>query len=156
MDLSNIGDKSRYVTFKLDDNLVGINILDIREIVPYIKITQVAQSPEFVMGLINLRGQILVVFDIGVLLGLGKRTFGKDSHIILFKHKDVGFIVDKIGDVISTDKEFSEDIPANIDSGIKEYMEKIINFSGDILLILDAQKILSKTLSGQQLAQGES
>ncbi len=156
MELSNTSNTSRYVTFKLDDNLVGINIMDIREIVPYIKITPVAQSPEFVLGLINLRGQILVVFDIGVLLGLKKRTFGKDSHIILFKHKEVGFIVDRIGDVISTDKISSEDIPANIEPGIQEYMEKIVDFSEDILMILDAQKILSKTLSGQQLAQGAS
>ncbi|MBU1194872.1 MAG: chemotaxis protein CheW [Proteobacteria bacterium] len=155
MDLSNTTNMSRYVTFKLADNMAGINILDIREIVPYIKITPVAKSPEFVLGLINLRGQILVVFDIGVLLGLEKRTFNKDSHIILFKHKDVGFIVDRIGDVITMDKEVSDDIPANIDSGIKEYMEKIINFSGDILVILDAGKILSKTLSGQPSAQGE-
>lgn len=155
MDLSHASHTSRYVTFKLADNLVGINILNIREIVPYIKITQVPQAPDYVLGLINLRGQILMVFDIGVLLGLPKRKIGKESHIIIFKHQDVGFIVDRIGDVISTEKEATEEIPANIEPEIQAYMENIVDLPDQILMILNSRKILARTLSGQSSAQGD-
>ncbi len=156
MNIFDTGNTSRYVTFKLDDNLVGINILDIREIVPCIKITPVAQAPEFVLGLINLRGQILVILDIGVLLGMEKRAPGKESHFIIFKHKDVGFIVDKIGDVISSEQSAADVIPANIETEIQKYMENIIDLPEDILMILNAKKILSKTLSSHKLPKGES
>ncbi|MBU1342305.1 MAG: chemotaxis protein CheW [Proteobacteria bacterium] len=143
MNLIKIHHKSQYVTFRLADNLIGINILDIREIVPYIKITQVQQTPAFVLGLINLRGQILTVLDIGVLLGLEKREAHSKSHIIIFKHKNVGFIVDQIGDVIGTDQKHMESIPANIDANIQKYMENIINLPDEILMILNAKKVLS-------------
>ncbi|MCD4719858.1 MAG: chemotaxis protein CheW [Desulfobacula sp.] len=155
MNLTRFNHKSQYITFRLADNLIGINILDIREIVPYIKITKVQQAPAFVLGLINLRGQILIVLDIGIFLGLEKRDIHPDSHIIIFKHKDVGFIVDQIGDVIGADQKYIESIPANIEPDIQKYMENIINLPQEILMILNAQKILSTTQIKDEIAKDE-
>ena len=135
------------VTFKLDTNLIGINILSIREIVPCRVVTGIAQSPDYVMGLMNLRGQILTILDIGILLGFEQRKIGSNSHVIIFKHRDTGFIVDKIGDVLGIEKEQVEEIPANMQSGIKEYMDYVVNLKDDILMLLDADKILSVTAS---------
>ncbi len=140
-----IESKSQYVTFRLSHNLIGINILDIREIVPYIKVTEVQQSQDFVLGLMNLRGQILTVLDIGVLLGFEKRKIHSQSHIIIFKHKKVGFIVDQIKDVLDMENKNIESIPANIEPGIQTYMENIISLPKEILMILNAKKILSYT-----------
>jgi purine-binding chemotaxis protein CheW len=111
MNQTRLESKSKYVTFRLSNNLIGFNILDIREIVPYIKVTDVQQSQDFVLGLMNLRGQILTVLDIGVLLGLEKRTIHSESHIIIFKHKKVGFVVDQIKDVIGTEHKNMESYP---------------------------------------------
>jgi len=135
--------KSRYITFRLADNLIGIDILDIREIVPCIKVTKVQQAPEFVLGLINLRGQILTILDIGVLVGLPKRSINPQSHFIIFKNKDAGFIVDRIGDVLEADQTHVESIPANIDTKIRLYLDNIINLPEEILMILNGKKILS-------------
>jgi purine-binding chemotaxis protein CheW len=135
--------QSQCVSFKLAHNLMGVNILDIREIVPCRKITPVAQAPGFVTGLMNLRGQILTVLDIGVLLGLEKRAVQAGSHVIVFKNRPVGFIVDRIGDVVGIDPQQMEAIPANIDPKIQEYMEHIIRLPDDILMLLDAAKLLS-------------
>ena len=152
MNLTKFYHKFQHVTFRLADNLIGINILDIREIVPYIKITKVQQAPAFVLGLINLRGQILTILDIGVFLGLEKRNTHSETHIIIFKHKDVGFIVDQIGDVIGTDQKHIESIPANIEPDIQKYMVNIINQPEEILMILNAQKILSFTQTNDEIA----
>ncbi len=138
--------QSQCVTFKLAHNLIGINILDIREIVPCRAVTRIARSPEFVLGLMNLRGQILTVLDIGVLLGLEKRVIHADSFVIVFKQHPVGFIVDKIGDVIGIEHHMIEAIPANIDPGIQEYMENILTLPDEILMLLDAKKILSASI----------
>ncbi len=153
MNSSRLDHKFQYVTFRIAHNLIGINIKDIREIVPYIKITEIQQADEFVLGLINLRGQILTIFDVGVLLGLEKRVVHAESHIIVFKHKDVGFIVDQIGDVIGTDKKNIESIPANIEPAAKKYMESIINLPEEILMILDAEKVLLNTRPNTEISK---
>jgi len=138
--------QSQCVTFRLDQSLMGVNILDIREIVSCRKITAIARAPEFVMGLMNLRGQILTVLDIGVLFGFEKRAVTKESFVIIFKQKNLGFIVDRIGDVVGVDPAHIESIPANIDPGIQTYMAHVINLPEELLMMLDAEKILSDTL----------
>ncbi|MFH2093289.1 MAG: chemotaxis protein CheW [Pseudomonadota bacterium] len=133
----------RYVTFELADNLFGIDILTIREIVPEVQITRVQQAPEVVLGLMNLRGQILTVLDMGVLLGLDKVQTDNNSHIIIFKHRDVGFIVDQIGDVIAVGQHRIEPVPANIDAMVKTYLDHIIHLDDQIIMVLNGQKILA-------------
>ncbi len=150
MKLSELTHQSQCVTFRLAHNLIGINILDIREIIPCKKITHVAQSQQFVSGLMNLRGQILTILDIGVLLGFEKRVIHPSSYVIVFKHKNVGFIVDKIGDVVGIEQKLIGAIPANIEQDIQEYMEYIINLPDEILMLLNAKKVLSNTLLQRQ------
>ncbi len=145
MNLIKIDHKSQYITFRLANNLIGVSILAVREIVPKFKITQVQKSPDFVLGLMNLRGQILTVFDVGVLLGFEKRQIHSDSHVILFKNKDVGFIVDQIGDVVGANDKNIESIPANIEPEIQKYMESIVNLPDEILMVMNAKKVLAYT-----------
>lgn len=146
MGTTGLNHQSQCVTFKLAHNLIGVNILDIREIVPCRRIARIAQAPEFVLGLMNLRGQILTVLDIGVLLGLDIRTVHEGSHVIIFKRNPVGFIVDKIGDVVGIDRDQVGAVPANIAPGIQDYMEGILTLPEDILMLLDAKRILSASI----------
>jgi len=145
MNLIKIDHKFQYITFRLANNLIGVSILTVREIVPKFKITEVQKSPDFVLGLMNLRGQILTIFDVGVLFGFEKRQIHSDSHIIIFKHKDVGFIVDQIGDVVGVNDKNIESIPANIEPEIQKYMENIVNLPDEILMVMNAKKVLAYT-----------
>jgi purine-binding chemotaxis protein CheW len=142
---------SLYVTFTLAHTPMGISILDVREIVPRIKMTQVHQAPDFVKGLINLRGRILTVLDLGLLLGLEHGS--SPSHIIIFKHRDLGFAVDRMGDVISIDPGLIESLPANMGDKIWNTMDGIVNGPKEALIILNAQKILA---ASQTQLPGES
>ena len=135
--------KFQYITFRLARNLMGVNILDIREIVRFTRITKVHFAPWFVMGLMNLRGQILTILDISVLLGIEKPGRDSGSHIIVFKHANVGFAVDQIGDMFDIDTENVEAVPANIDARIQKYTDTIINLPDGVMLIINAEKIIS-------------
>lgn len=146
MSLTSLTHQSQCVTFRLGNSLLGINILDIREIISFSKITPVAQSPDFVSGLMNLRGQILTILDVGVLLDFERPPAKAGSHIIIFKHHDVGFLVDQIGDVVGMDARRIEALPANIEPGIHDYMESVINMPDKILMLLSAKKVLSGTM----------
>jgi len=135
----------QYITFRLAQNLIGVDILDIREIVPCNRVTKIHRAPGFVMGLMNLRGQILTILDIGVLMGFHKQGEIFCSHIIVFKHTNVGFAVEQIGDLFDIDNEKIESIPANIDPQIQKYTDTIINLQDGVMMILNAEKIIACT-----------
>jgi len=142
----------QYISFKLSHTLMGIDILDIREIVPCSRITRVQLAPCFVLGLVNLRGQILTILDIRVLLGLEPPDTHFGSHVIVFKYANVGFAVDGIGDVSSIDREKIESVPANVTPGVQTYADAVLSLQEGVMVILNAHKILScaRTESGLQ------
>lgn len=135
--------QERYITFKLRDNLIGVNILDIREIVKQVSIFAVPQAPAAVKGLINLRGQIMTVLDIGQLMGFGSTRVEENSHVIVFKHRNAGFLVDRIGDLVVVDPSQTEPVPANMDEGIKAYMDLLIHIKSQIIMTVNTSKILA-------------
>jgi purine-binding chemotaxis protein CheW len=133
----------QYISFKLSNTLMGIDILDIREIVPISRITRVQLAPRFVLGLVNLRGQILTILDIRVLLGPEPPDQVSGGHVIVFKYANVGFAVDQIGDVSGIDRGKIESVPANVTPGVQTYADAVINLQEGVMVILNAHKILS-------------
>ena len=133
----------QYISFRLAHTFMGIDILDIREMVPCNRMSRVHCAPWFVMGLLNLRGQILTLLDISVLLGFEKPGRISGSHIIVFKQANVGFAVDQIGDVFTIDRERIESVPININPGIQKYADTVINLPAGIMILLNAGKIIS-------------
>jgi len=132
----------QFVTFRIDEHLFGIDVLKVREINRVLEITPVQHSPDHVRGLVNLRGQIVTVFDMGIRLGLGIRTISEESHNIVLKSEPVGLLVDSIGDVVQTEDERVEPPPANV-SGIEgDFMAGVVRLKNDIILILSIEKIL--------------
>lgn len=132
----------RFITFHLADTLLGINILDIREIVPANRVTEVQHAPKEVMGLMNLRGRILTVLDVCSMLSLNGSGRRAGSHIIVFKHHPVGFMVDDIGDMMAIDPELIESIPANIDMHLKSYLDGMVHMDSNLIMMVNAGKIL--------------
>ena len=80
----------QFVTFRLDNRLLGIDILKVREINRVLDITPVQHAPGYVRGLVNLRGQTITVFDLGTRLGLPPRGITGCSHNIILKQDEVG------------------------------------------------------------------
>lgn len=152
----------RFVTFMIDDQMYGIEVLLVREINHYLDLTPVQNAPEFVCGLINLRGQIVTVIDLGVRLGLPPRTLGKDSHNIVLKtnaelapilarenrndlvltNDKVGFIVDAIRDVVEADTAEIESAPANMGTVEGHHISGVLKLDGELLVLLNMGEVL--------------
>ncbi|MBF0225425.1 MAG: chemotaxis protein CheW [Desulfobacterales bacterium] len=132
----------QFVTFKIDDNLAGIDILKVREINRALDITPVQHAKNYIMGLVNLRGQTVTVFDLSIRLGLSKRIINNTTHNIILKHDNVGLLVDDIGDVLCVNEDEIEPPPANI--GVIEgvFIEGLVKLEYDLMIILSAKKIL--------------
>ena len=90
------------ITFRLGKTLYGIDINQVLGINKIHDITPVAQAPDYIKGLLNLRGQIISIIDLGIKLGLRPSATGKESRIIIVSANDeyIGLQVDQIFDVV--------------------------------------------------------
>lgn len=132
-------------TFYVGDALCGMDILKVQEINKLMQMTKVPQAPDYVLGILNLRGQIVTILDLGKKLGLGKTDISKDPRNIIVNSAGghVGLMVRKISDVVTADMEKKELAPANM-SGIQgEYFTGVYKTSGNLIGILNVDKVLS-------------
>ena len=152
----------QFATFRIDDRLFGINVLQVREINRVLDITPVPSAPAYVRGLVNLRGQVVTVFDLGVRLGLASREIGHLSHNIILKtsaelsklgalnsgdeffriQDAVGLLVDDIGDVVQATESDIESPPANVADVQGRFFSGVIELADDLLVILNMKEIL--------------
>lgn len=132
-------------TFYVGDALCGMDILKVQEINKLMQMTKVPQAPDYVLGILNLRGQIVTILDLGKKLGLGETDISKNPRNIIVNSAGghVGLLVRRISDVISADMEKRERPPANM-SGIQgEYFTGVYKTDDNLIGILDVDKVLS-------------
>jgi purine-binding chemotaxis protein CheW len=136
------GPTQQYVSFRIDDHLMGIDIGKIREVNLLLDITPVQHAPAHVRGLINLRGQIVTVLDLGVRLGLAAREITGESHNVILKHEDVGLLVDNIGDVVEVGPADIMIPPANMDLAVSTCVESVVRMENGLMMVLSPEMIL--------------
>lgn len=149
----------QFMTFHIADGTFGINILGIREINYSHRHTEVPLAPEFIVGLLNLRGQIVTIIDMGHPLGYPRREITNDSSLLVMKtneelshvarkhgvitHNDqVCFLVDKIGDVISCESSEIEPVPAHADSRVTRFLSGVVKQEGTLVGIVNVPELL--------------
>ncbi len=132
-------------TFYVGGTLCGMNILDIQEINKIMQMTSVPQAPAYVMGLINLRGQIVTIIDLGRKLGLGRSDTSTAPRNIVVNSPDgyVGLLVESICDVITADIDRIEPAPANMNGIQGKFFTGVCKTDKLLIGILDIGKVLS-------------
>jgi purine-binding chemotaxis protein CheW len=138
------------ISFSVGSERFGVEILVVQEIIMMSAITEIPNSPEFVEGVINLRGNIIPVLDLRKRLKL--RGYGKDTPIkpgtrILVVEIDeniTGFIVDSVAKVITVPASKISPPPDIIVAGVQSaYISGVVHLDEGILIVLDFRKILS-------------
>lgn len=90
-------------TFIVGEGHYAVDVLDVREVNTETCITPVSHAPKGVRGLVNVRGQVFLIFDMGLLLGFGSTPIRERSRLVLFKEKvgpTFGILVDEVGDIL--------------------------------------------------------
>ncbi|MFQ6063433.1 MAG: chemotaxis protein CheW [Methanosarcinales archaeon] len=135
------------VVFQLGKEEYGVEVSQVREIIKMKEITRIPNQPEFIEGLINLRGQIIIVIDLRKRFLLqDKNEIRDNARIIIVEFKDhiIGMIVDSVSEVLRLSTENIGEIP-NIKSNInKEYLKGVGKIGKRILILLDLNKILTE------------
>ena len=133
------------VSFRLGDEEYGVDILNVQEIIKMMEITRVPNSPDFVEGVINLRGKVLPVIDLRKRLGLPKKEHDKATRIIVVEmdKKIVGFIVDSVSEVLRIPSSALE-APPQMSNGVgEEFISAVGKLNDKLLILLDLKRILS-------------
>jgi len=131
-------------TFLVGDALCGMDILTIQEINKLIDMTTVPQAPDYVLGILNLRGQIITSIDLGKKLGLGETDMSQDPRNIIVNSKGehIGLMVRKISDVVQADKDKFEPPPSNMGGIQGEFFTGVYKTENKLIGILDVEKVL--------------
>lgn len=139
---TNLGGK--YLTFLLDDEEYGVEILKVREIINLMDITSVPQTPEFVEGVINLRGKVIPVIDLRTKFGLQRAEYNDQTCIIVVDvGMMMGIIVDtvrEVHDIPSNDIEPPPHLGGSVDTSFILGMGKV---KDEVKILLDIDKVLT-------------
>ncbi len=133
------------VSFKIGDEEFGVDILSVQEINRMSQITKVSNKPDFIEGVINLRGRIIPVIDLLVKLGMIRKVHGKNTRIVVVELKGqiLGFIVDEVSEVLRIPKDITEVPPEMVGGVDSDYITSIGKLEDRLLILLDLEKILS-------------
>jgi purine-binding chemotaxis protein CheW len=144
--IDNRNDKvSRWVTFTLADEVYGIDVMQIREVLRCPEISLVPGSPSYVLGIINLRGNVVAIIDTRSRFGLSSHEIDDNSRIIILEAKDymVGFLVDSVSEVAELRSSGVEPAPDTGSHGSARYIAGLYNRDDGLLILVDASKLLS-------------
>ncbi|MCK9209691.1 MAG: chemotaxis protein CheW [Ignavibacteriaceae bacterium] len=134
------------VSFFIGSEEFGVDILYVQEINRMSQVTKVPNAPDFVNGVINLRGRVIPVIDLRLKFGMPKKEHDKNTRIIVMEvsGKTVGFIVDSVNEVLRISKDVTEP-PPELAMGINsEYIKAVGKLEDRLLILIDLEKILSK------------
>ncbi|MBI5756145.1 MAG: purine-binding chemotaxis protein CheW [Nitrospirae bacterium] len=137
--------EGKYLTFVLNNEEYGLEILKVREIIGLMDITPVPQTPSCVKGIINLRGKVIPVIDQRLKFGIPETEYTKETCIIVvnIENRLMGIIVDTVSEVLDI---MAKDIepPPSLGSGVKtDFMLGMGKIKGKVKILLDIDKVLS-------------
>ncbi len=137
--------QSRWVTFTLADEVYGIDVMQIREVLRCPEISPVPGAPPYVLGIINLRGNMVAIIDTRSRFGLEPHELDDYSRIIILEAQDymIGFMVDSVSEVAELNLASVEPSPDTGSQGGTQYISGLYNREDGLLILLDADKMLS-------------
>ncbi|HWR06261.1 chemotaxis protein CheW [Sporomusa sp.] len=138
--------KGRVLTFYLCGVLCGIDVSRAKEMNRNVEYTVVPGAANKIAGLMNLRGQIITLFDLATILGFSRLEKRREMNCVILKARphdsdQAGFFVDKPGDVIEVTADMCEALPASLGDIESRFIREVVKLEDSILLVLDLDKI---------------
>ncbi len=141
--------EGKYLTFSLDREEYGIGILKVKEIIGMMRITPVPQTPEFVKGVINLRGKVIPVIDLRLRFGMESIDYNERTCIIVVEINTnsgkihTGIVVDSVSEVLNIKSSDIEDTPTFGTKLNTDYILGMAKMGGGVKILLEIDRVLS-------------
>lgn len=139
------------VGFEIGREYYGIEISRIKEINRMTEITKVPRAPQFIEGVINLRGTVIPVINLRTKVRMPKKEYDKDTRIIIVElsGKTIGFIVDKVREVLRIPDHLLDPPPALTVGSRAEYITAVAKMENDLVILMDPEKLLTNEEIGK-------
>ncbi len=137
--------RKQYATFFLDEHYFGIEVEWVQEILKFQEMTPVPLSPDYISGLINLRGQIVTAINLKCRLYGEDAPLSRDSmNLIVRSDEDVvSLLVDDVGDVLTLDDQWMHPVPPTLDSMKVDLLSSVCQLEDHLLIILNVPRVLA-------------
>ncbi len=151
MDYDDFDDKlsndplTQWVTFMLEGEKYGINVMQVREVLRDIEIAPVPGAPDYVLGIINLRGNVVTVVDTRSRFGLPMAETTDESRIIIIENNDqtLGLLVDSIAEVADILQSQIEMTPNVGNDDSSKYIQGVHSKDGELLILVSVEKVIN-------------
>jgi purine-binding chemotaxis protein CheW len=144
----------QWVTFRLEEELYGINVMQVQEVLRYTEIAPVPGAPDYVLGIINLRGNVVTVIDTRRRFGLMDREVDDNTRIVIIEvdGQVVGLLVDGVAEVVYLRESEIEKAPEVGNDESSKYIQGVVTREKELLILVDVNKLLS-TEEWQEMAE---
>ena len=145
MEEANLDETKRWVTFRLDNEKYCVNVMQVQEVLRMTDIAPVPGAPSYVLGIINLRGNVVTITDIRLKFGLGSKETDDSTRIIIteIKNNVVGIMVDSVAEVVDLNSADIDSAPNVGNDESNKYIQGVSSRDGELLILVDLDKYLS-------------
>ncbi|MEZ7862498.1 MAG: chemotaxis protein CheW [Aeromonadaceae bacterium] len=135
----------QWVTFQLDRETYGINVMQVQEVLRYTEIAPVPGAPDYVLGIINLRGNVVTVIDTRSRFGLQPAEVSDNSRIVIIEAEKqvIGILVDSVAEVVYLRASEIDVAPSVGTEESAKFIQGVSNRDGELLILVDLNKLLS-------------
>ncbi|MFT5579011.1 MAG: purine-binding chemotaxis protein CheW [Paraglaciecola psychrophila] len=135
----------QWVTFKLDGETYGINVMQVQEVLRYTEIAPVPGAPQYVMGIINLRGNVVTVIDTRNRFGLQSAEVSEQTRIVIIEADShvIGILVDAVAEVVYLRQSEIETAPNVGNDESAKFIQGVCNKNNELLILVELDKLLS-------------
>ena len=136
----------QWVTFQLEEETYGINVMQVREVLRYSEIAPVPGAPDYVLGIINLRGNVVTVIDTRSRFGLMQGEITDNTRIIVIESERqvIGILVDSVAEVVYLRSSGIDTTPSVGTDESAKFIQGVSNRDGKLLILVDLNKLLSE------------
>ncbi|THB68107.1 MAG: purine-binding chemotaxis protein CheW [Gammaproteobacteria bacterium] len=137
---------TQWVTFSLDQETYGINVMNVQEVLPCAEIAPVPGAPPFVLGIINLRGNVVTVIDTRMRFGLPPLDEESKARVVVTEANDqvAGILVDSVSEVINVRSSEIDTAPSVGNDDSSRYIYGVVSRDNELLILVDVYKLLTK------------
>jgi purine-binding chemotaxis protein CheW len=150
-----VGQTALLATFFVRDARCALDAAGVQEVIRLGPVTPVRYAPEEVLGIVNLRGKIVTIVDLGLRLGFPKATPGSETRIFIIEDRNefIGLLVDRVDEVVEVESDHWQPPPANVNWGQARFFKGVCRARDRVITLLDAGEVLKLRNDDEQVSR---
>jgi purine-binding chemotaxis protein CheW len=151
-------ERSQFISFEIGQDQYGVDILSVREIKGWSEITYLPKQPDYVRGVLNLRGVMVPIVDLRCRFGQGV-TEAMPMHIVIIVQvggRQVGLLGDRVLDIVSIERSQVQPVPRVAQASRIDFLSGLVTIESGMIALIDLRALLSLSADGEELSAGKA